>query len=461
MDQAEFERAAGQFAAFHRQFAALFGRKEAQARSEQYVRGLLVQQSERRNAENVAEAIEGATARALQRLLTEAPWEHQTVMTALQAYLRTHLNSSEGVFILDETGFPKQGRQSVGVARQYCGTLGKVGNCQVGVFLAYASPHGYALVDARLWLPREWTNDRERCTQAGVPTEVTYQSKAELGLAMLEQARQGRHLTGRWVTGDEAYGEVPTLRDALDAGGWWYVLEVPCTQPVFARETRVEVPPWSGRGRKPTRPRLMEGEPQPETAQSVAAQLTTNDWQTLTVAEGAQGPRTYQFAARRVWESRDGLPGRACWLLWRRNLDGSELKHSLSNAPSCTSLQTLGCVGATRWCIETEFRTTKSEIGLADYEVRSWQGWHHHVTLALLAGAFLLHMQQQWSHQMPQITRPQVNRMLRVVLPHRTWTPSDRVQWLLDTQQRNARAKQSHIKRRLALRGLAMSRKVS
>jgi SRSO17 transposase len=396
LDLTEFEKVTATFADFHQEFASLFGRKEAIERSEQYLRGLLVQQTDRRNAENISEAVEGATPRALQRFLTESPWPDEPVIHRLQEHVGHLLSSPEGVFVLDETGFPKKGEKSVGVARQYCGTLGKVGNCQLGVFLAYVSEQGHALIDKRLYLPKEWTDDPERCREAGVPEEVGYQSVAELGFSMLRQARAQGHLAGQWVTGDEAYGKVPTLRDDLDNEGWLYVLEVPCTQPVFSQPAKTEVPAWSGRGPHPTKLRLVEGEPGPQTVKVVAAHLTDADWQLLTVAEGAQGPRTYLFAAQRVWESRDGLPGRECWLVLRRNPDGSELKYYLSNAPADTPLLTLAQVGAKRWPVETEFQTEKGETGLDEYEVRSWPGWHHHITLSLLAGAFLLSLQQEW-----------------------------------------------------------------
>jgi len=396
MKQMEFAQVAASFTVFHQEFALLFGRKEAQVRSEQYLRGLLVQQTDRRNAENVAETIEGATPRALQRLLTEAPWRTGSVIDRLQRYVGARLSTPEGVFLLDESGVPKQGTHSVGVARQYCGALGKVGNCQLGVFLAYASARGHALVDMRLFLPEAWTDDAARCRAAGVPEGTGYQSMAELGLAMLRQARVAGHLVGQWVAGDDAYGKVPTLRDALDAEDWQYVLDVPKTTPVFAALAATLVPPWSGRGRVPTKLQLAPEAPPAVQVAVLAAGLPPAAWQALTVAEGAQGPRTYLFVARRVWESRDGLPGRACWLLLRRNLDGSEARYYLSNAPTDTPLLTLAQVAAARWIIETAFQTAKGETGLDEYEVRSWQGWHHHIALALLAGAFLLTLQQDW-----------------------------------------------------------------
>lgn len=395
----DFDRTADALSAFHQRFAPLFGRREAQQRSEQYLRGLLVQQAERRNAENLAEAISGATPRALQRFLTEAPWPTDPVITELQAYLAERLSDPAGIFVLDETGFPKQGRHSVGVARQYSGTLGKIGNCQVGVFLAYVAPGGHALIDRQLYLPRAWTDDAARCRAAGVPASVTFQTKADLGLAMLGQARARAQLAGVWVTADEQYGQVPSFRDALAADGWWYVLEVPTTSRVFDRAVATEIPE-PGRGRPARRPRRVADEPGPRRVDALVASLPATAWQTLTVAQGAQGPRIYQFVAQRVWESRgtgqNAVPGRACWLVARRNLDGSELKYLLSNAPEETPVRTLAVVSAQRWPIESAFEIAKGELGLDEYEVRAWPGWQHHMTLVLLAGAFLLTLQQEW-----------------------------------------------------------------
>lgn len=448
MDQVEFERVVTSFTAFHAEFAPLFGRTEAQVRSEQYLRGLLVQQTDRRNAENLAEAIEGATPRTLQRFLTESPWLDQPVIDRLQGYVGRRLRDRLNVFVVDDTGFAKQGVKSVGVARQYSGTLGKVGNCQIGVFLAYVSDRGHALVDKALYLPAAWTADRTRCRAAGVPDDVIYRSKAELALALLQRARDGHHLPSDWITADAGYGEVPSFRDALDTDHWLYVLEVPSNLTVFTQLARTAVPEWPGQGRKPTKLQLVAGEPEAQNVITVATGLPASAWHILTVAEGAQGPRQYQFAALRVWESREGLPGRACWLLFRRNLDGSELKPYLSNAPETTPLLTLARVSAMRWPVETEFQLEKGETGLDEYEVRSWQGWHHHVTMALLAGAFLLNLQQEWGEKMPQITRPQLTRVLRALLPQRAWTRAELWAWLHETQCRNERAKQVHAARR-------------
>jgi SRSO17 transposase len=394
MDAAQFASVAQTFARFHARFAALFGRREAQQRSDQYLRGLIVQQTDRRNAENVAEVIDGATPRTLQRFLSEAPWDDGAVIARVQETVAPLLVAPDAVFILDDTGFPKQGTHSVGVARQYSGTLGKVGNCQVGVFLAYASSRGHALVDRRLFLPEQWSDDRERCGAAGIPADVQHETKPTLGLALLAAARKWGHLPSRWVTADAGYGAVPAFRDALDTDGWCYVLEVPSTTRVFLHAAQAVVPAWSGRGRRPTRLRLVEGEPTAVTVAALAA--TVAAWETLTVTDGAQGPRQYQFFRQRVWECRGGVPGPERWLLLRRKLDGSELKYALSNAALETPLLTLGQVEAFRWPVETGFQQYKGETGLDEYEVRNWRGWQHHTALALVAGAFLLQVQQDW-----------------------------------------------------------------
>ena len=393
MEVEAFDRVYEEFLAFHAEFAPHLGRKQWRERTREYLRGLLVQGEERRNAENVSEAL-GVSARSLQRVLTDARWDDAAVTVHLQAYLAPRLNHPNAVWAIDESGFVKQGKQSVGVSRQYCGTVGKVANCQIGVFLAHVGPRGRALVDKRLWLPKQWTDDPTRCAAAGVPEEARdYQRKTELALALLRRAKTLGHLVAQWVTGDDAYGSSPEFRDAVGAEGFLFMLEVPSTTPVWPVAYVFETPPYSGRGRPP--------HPRPEPSQrreakDRAAALSAAAWQEVYVADGAQGPRVYRCAAERVRESRDGQPGQIYWLVHRQNLDGSEPRYFFSNAPETTPLPTLSRVSAARWPIETEFETEKSDVGLDEYEVRGWHGWNHHITLCLLASAFLLTLQQEW-----------------------------------------------------------------
>ncbi len=373
MERVEFERVCEAFWAFHAEFAPVFGRKQWRQRSGEYLQGLLVQSQERRNAENLAE-VAPASARVLQRFLTEAGWDDQAVIEALQKDLGPRLADSEAVWVVDESGFVKQGQHSVGVARQYWGTVGKVANCQMGVFRAHVGPKDRWLVDKRLYLRRAWTEDTARCDRAGVPEEAReYQSKAERALAMLRQAKAWGYLKAEWVTGDEEYGKSPVFRDAVAEAGWRYVLEVPSNTPVWGRDATGE------RVRQEMRER--------------AGHVAEATWQTLTVAEGAQGPRRYRFAAERVQESCEQAPGKALWAVYRTKLDGSQPRYYVSNAPPETPLFSLARVAASRWPIETELEMTQS-LGLDEYEVRRGSGWHHHITLCLLASAFLLRLQQ-------------------------------------------------------------------
>ena len=393
MEGAEFQRVYESFGEFHSFYAPAFGRKQWREHSRNYLQALLVQGEERRNAENLSESV-GISARAVQRFLTEARWSDEAVVGRLQEYLAPRLGHAEAVWVLDGSDFPKQGRKSVGVARQYCGRLGKVANCQAGMFLAYVSPLGRALVDKGLYLPKSWTSEEARCAAAGVPAERRgYRSKTELALELLQRALAWGHLEAQWVAGDDAFGMSPSLRDDLAALGLHYVLDVPSNTTYWPLEPAWTCPEYSGTGR-PRKPQLQEG--QRRTMEQGGDQLPQEAWREITVAQGSQGPRVYRFSAQRVRATRKHQPGEAVWAVWRRNLDDSEPRYYLSNAPQDTTLETLAYVGGSRWHIETEFQTEKGDLGLDEYETRSWAGWHHHITMCLLAGAFLLGMQQDW-----------------------------------------------------------------
>ena len=393
MDVAAFERVHQAFEQFHSFFAPAFGRKQWREHSQHYLQGLLVQCQERRNAENLSEPV-GVSARSLQRFLTDSRWDDDAVIGRLQEYLGPKLAHPQAVWVLDGSDFPKQGRKSAGVARQYCGRLGKVANCQAGMFLAYVSPLGRALADKRLYLPKSWTSDSDRCEEAGVPADRRqYRSKMELALEMLERARERGQLVALWVAGDDAFGMSPPLRNGLAALGMRYVLDVPAGTTVWPLEPLWSSPAYQGFGR-PRKPRLQSG--QRRTMEERSDELPEEAWREITLAEGSQGPRAYRFSAQRVRETRNRKPGEVLWAVYRRNLDGSESRYYLSNAPEDTPLETLAHVGGSRWRIETEFETEKSDVGLDEYDTRTWSGWHHHVALCLLGGAFLLSLQQDW-----------------------------------------------------------------
>ena len=345
--------------------------------------------------------------------------------------------------MFDGGDFPKQGSKSAGVARQYCGRLGNVANCQVGMFLAYVSPLGRALVDKGLYLPESWTSDPGRCAAAGVPEERrSYRSKTELALEL-------GHLKAGWVAGDDAFGMSPTFRERVAALGMCYVLDVPGSATVWPLEPAWISPAYPGFGRH-RKPRLVDG--QRRTMEQRSEELPDEAWREITVAQGSLGPRIYRFSAQRVRATRRRKPGQEAWVVWRRNLDGSEPRHYLSNAREDTTLETLACVGGSRWRIVTEFETVKGDLGLDEYEIRSWAGWHHHIAMCLPGGAFLLGLPQAWEKKMPRTTRLQVYRVVREMLPQERFGPEELVLWLDDTQLRNERARRSHERRRSARR---------
>ena len=297
MDVAAFERVYESFREFHAFFTVAFGHKQWREHSKNYLQALLVQSGERRNAENLSETVP-ASARAMQRFLAEARWDDDAVIRRLQEYLGPKLADSQAVWVFDGSDFPKQGVKSVGVARQYCGRLGKVANCQAGMFLAYVSPLDRALVDKRLYLPEIWTSDPERCAAAGVAEDRrSYRSKTELALEMLERAMELGHLRAGWVAGDDAFGMSPSFRDALAALGMRYVLDVPANTPVWPLEPVWTSPEYQGSGR-PRKPRLRDG--QRRTMEQRGDELPDGAWRDITVAQGSQGARTYRFSAQRV-----------------------------------------------------------------------------------------------------------------------------------------------------------------
>jgi SRSO17 transposase len=382
------------FLRFCARFADVFGRKEPRTQAIKYLRGLMAPVP-RKNSWQVAEAIGDRIPDATQRLLYRAHWSADAARDRLLRYTIAVFGEEEGIGVVDETGFLKKGTHSVGVKRQYSGTAGKVENCQVGVFLSYWTTKGHVLLDRRLYLPEEWANDLPRREQAQVPPEVTFQTKPEQAMAMLEAAGQAG-VPMRWVTGDEVYGDSTALRDLLARRERWYVLAVRTGTPVWTTRPPVEAPAPQARGRPRTKARLAAGPPVATTVEEVVASWPESRWQRLTVAEGEKGLITYDWACQRLIESRDGLPGREAWLLARRSVrDPTDLAYYLSNAPVATPLLTLAQVASTRYTVEQCIEEAKGETGLDEYEVRYWQSWHRHITLAMMAHTWLAAVRYQ------------------------------------------------------------------
>jgi SRSO17 transposase len=384
----ELEEWAEDLQVFHARFAHLFARSEPREQAAKYLRGLLGS-AERKNSWQLAEAMGDARPDKMQRLLYSAEWDADAARDELQRSVMEVFGDEDGIGVVDETGFLKKGTKSAGVKRQYSGTAGKVDNCQIGTFLAYVSSRGFTFLDRRLYLPEEWCGDIERRRQAKVPEEVEFRTKPQQGVEMLEHA-WALGVPMRWVTGDEVYGDAPALRDLVSETRRWYVLAVSSHTPVWIERPQVEGPIPGPRGRPRTKPRLVEGAERAGTVVAVVASWPASQWHTLTVAQGEKGPITYDWGMARVVESREGLPGPDAWLLARRSqTDPTEIAYYLSNAPEEIVLLRLAQVASARFRVEQGIEEAKGETGLDEYEVRHWHSWHRHVTLSMMAHAWL------------------------------------------------------------------------
>ncbi len=370
-----------------------FARSETRERVQAYLRGLL-SPIERKNGWQLAEEAGETTPYAMQYLLNRAVWESDEVRDRLQAYVREMLADADGMLVIDETGFLKKGKKSVGVQRQYSGTAGRIENCQIGVFLTYASQANHTLVDRELYLPKSWTQDQERCRAADVPEEVVFATKPELAARMLWRTLDAG-LYAKWVTGDTVYGSHRPLREGLESRKQAYALAVACSEQVEVQGERKRVD------------RIADG-------------LSPDQWQRLSAGDGSKGPRQFDWA--RVELTKPEQEGWQSWLVVRRSLVEGEkpadLAYVLVFAPSGTTLGEMAAAIGTRWTVEQCFEEGKGEVGLDQYEVRSWQGWYRHITLCMLAHAFLVVLRTQSQTQMPHDQEEEGKKRWKPCLPH-------------------------------------------
>jgi len=352
----------------------LFARSEARRRVKAYLQGLL-SPARRKNSWQLAEAVGDETPYGIQQFLYRARWDADALRDEMREYVVENLGDVQAILIVDETGFVKKGTHSVGVKRQYSGTAGRIENCQIGVFLAYASQHGHTFLDRALYLPEEWAADGERRRRAGVPEEVPFTSKPNQAWQMLRRAVE-HDVPFAWVTADTIYGDYRQMRLWLESLPKGYVLAV------SAKET------------------LTLPNAQQLRVKELRERLPAEGWSQLSAGEGAKGPRWYEWLRLPLIAPLNS--GWARWLLVRRSLaDPSELATYVCFAPEDISLEALVKVAGHRWTIEICFEEAKGEVGLDEYEVRSWTGWYRHVTLSCLAHAFLAVVRSQDPDEQP------------------------------------------------------------
>jgi SRSO17 transposase len=402
MDGKQFRQLKPELDTFLDRYLPLFGREENHRHAGHFVQGLLGGQ-ERRNTENIAEVIEGGVVRTMQKFVSQACWEDSLVLRELRSHVVKALADAEGTLNVDETGFPKKGKKSVGVQRQYSGTLGRIDNCQVGVFANFCSSQGHTLIDRRISLPKEWIENRERCEEAGVPEGVIFRTRPQLGLEMIQTAVL-EQVPFLWVGGDSVYGDSPVFVQVVRELGKLYVLDVSSEAYVWVSEPEFGKPgPRGGRAKPKTKAIPVA---------QAAAQLTPSAFKRITVSEGSQGPIVYEYAEMTVWFSEEGHPAAEPErLLIRRSLNQEpELKYHRSNAPSNVSLKRLAEQRALRWTIEEDIKAGKGQCGLDEYETRGWTGWHHHTALSMLALLFLVLQKLRLGKKRAPNDRPRSSR---------------------------------------------------
>ena len=380
---------------YHAEFTDCFQRSEPRENFFQYMVGQF-SEMERKSIEPIAINVENAKVRAMQRTISDTPWDDEKLMIKYRSLVAGDMGDPEGVLIFDESGFPKKGDHSIGVSRQYCGATGKVDNCQVGVFAAYASPHGYALLDKRLFVPDKWFTDeyaekREKCQ---APPYLTYKTKPQLAADILKEIVDEDIIPFKYITADCLYGNNREFVTAIaQCSGKTYFVSIHSDTKCWLQQPVVIDKKYKYKGEIRTKKLLADTAKKPITVEELAKGLNDYFWYRRKVSEGTKGPIEYEFCRREVVIGKDGLPWKTVWLIVKRSIsDKPEYSYYISNALRSTRLKTFVWLSGMRTPIEQCFEETKSELGMDHYEVRKYQGWHHHMQTCMLGHFFLWHL---------------------------------------------------------------------
>ena len=439
--------------AFHDRFQDCFTRREQRAWSLFYLCGQLSNLA-RKTIEPMVLGLQGTVpriVRAVQRFITDGTWNQSRMREHQQELIAADLGEAEGVVIVDGSGFPKQGSHSVGVAPQYCGHLGKVANCQEGVFLVYVSARGYAFVDERLYLPACWFTKvyRKRWKACRIPAGVRFQTEPQLALEMIRDLSTQAVIPFRWVTADASYGKNLDFLEEIARLGKWAFIEIPSDTRVWLRTPRVEPPGRSLWGAPRGKPRVVRTAPRPVAVRSLIQHGPRLKWLRAEIKEGSKGPLVAEFAFLRVTALFEELPGPRLWLVFQRRLKPQpEVKFDFSTAPQTCPLQAFIRMSGLRWPVETTLQEGKGEVGLDHNETRTWPGWHHHLSHAFLAHLFLVHLRVRWpSHT--ALTTAQARALIAQAIDEEAWPLRNAPALIEYRQVRNYAAYRSHRQRTL------------
>src|SRR6266498_3186839 len=404
VDHGDVEGLLHELRGFHDAFHECFARSEPREHFFRYMVGQL-SALERKSIEPIALRVEGGRVRAMQRCLSEVVWDDAQMLRTYHRLVDEDMGDPEGVVIFDESGFPKKGHDSVGVARQYCGALGKVENCQVGVFAAYASRHGYALVDKRLFLPEAWFTEAyaARRTKCKVPDDLTFHTKPQLAIEILRDIHQEELLSFKYMVADCLYGNSPEFIEAAEqCGGKIYFVSIPSDTRCWLQGPVTQPKRYTYKGEARAKRVVRHMEKAPIAVEGLAKSIHDCFWYRRKVAEGTKGPIEYEFTKRQVVWCKDRLPYKTVWLVMKRTIgEKPSYYYYISNAPVSTRLRTFVWLSGMRWAIEQCFEETKTELGMDHYEIRKYPGWHHHMLTCMLAHFFLWHMKIRLGKKSP------------------------------------------------------------
>jgi len=380
---------------FHEVFNDCFHRSESRGHFFRYMVGQF-SEIERKSIEPIALKVEAGNVRPMQRFISDAEWNDDEILNKYHNLVNEDLGTADGALIFDETGFIKKGNDSIGVSRQYCGSIGKVENCQVGVFAAYSSPYGYALLAKRLFIPQKWFSDdyklrRKKCK---LPENAEFKTKPQLAVEMFNNIVEEGIIPFKYVLADSLYGTSPEFIEAVESCvGTTYFVQVPEDTRCWLKRPITREKQYRYKGAIRSRTVLEKTAKKPMTVSTLATNINDYFWYRRKVSEGTKGPIEYEFTKRRITLSNNGLPQKTVWLIIRRTIEDQPVyKYYLSNAPTSAKLSLFVWLSGIRWAIEQCFEETKSELGMDHYEVRKYRGWHHHMLTCMLAHFFLWHL---------------------------------------------------------------------